>query len=94
MVIHKIKTTLALHKPAYIRICILELNKVLMYEFCYDYVKKKKYGNKSGLLFTDTDSLICEIATKMFMTMLVRIKKCLTLLIILLCQNIMLIQKH
>ena len=35
--------TLALNKPAYIGICILELGEVLMYKFHYDYVKDK-YG--------------------------------------------------
>ena len=34
-----------------------------MYEFHYDYVKGK-YGNKSRLLFTDTDRLMHEIETK------------------------------
>lgn len=47
----------ALHKPAYIGMCILELlSKVLMHELHYDYVKNQ-YGNKSRLLLTDTDSL-------------------------------------
>ena len=36
--------------------CILDLSKVLMYEFYYDYVKNK-YDKKSELLFTNTDSL-------------------------------------
>ena len=42
--------------------CILELRKVLMYKFHYDYTESK-YDNKSKLLFTDTDSLMYEIKT-------------------------------
>ena len=40
--------------------CILELSKVLMYEFHYDYIKIK-YGNNAKLLFTDSDRLMYEI---------------------------------
>ena len=52
VVIVKNKITLTLNKPAYIGMCILELSKVLMYKFRYDYMKNK-YGNKSRPLFTD-----------------------------------------
>lgn len=39
VVIHEIKTLLPLSKPAYFEICILELrNKILMYEFSYEYM--------------------------------------------------------
>ena len=43
--------------------CILELSKVLMYEFHYDYIKNK-YDNKSKLLVTGTDNLMNEIKTE------------------------------
>ena len=38
--IRKNKVTLTLNQPAYTGLCILELSKVLMYEFHYDYIKK------------------------------------------------------
>ena len=43
--------------------CILQLAKLLMYEFHYDYTKNK-YDDKSRPLFTDTDSLMYEIKTE------------------------------
>ena len=43
--------------------CVLELTKVLMYEFHYDYIKNK-YGNNSRPLCTGTDSLMSEIKTE------------------------------
>ena len=55
--------TLRLNKPAPTGMCILELSKVLTYEFHYDYIKNK-YDNKSKLLFTDTDSLMYKIKTE------------------------------
>ena len=60
--IHKSKFALTLNKPVYVGVHILELRKVLMYEFHYDYIKNK-YCIKSRLLLTDTDSLMYEIRT-------------------------------
>ena len=40
-VTHKSKLALQLNKHAYVEMCILELSKVLMYKFHYDYIKKK-----------------------------------------------------
>ena len=60
--IRKNKVTLMLKKPAYTGMCSLELSKVLMYEFHYDYIKNK-HGNNSKLLFTGTDSLVYQIKT-------------------------------
>ena len=52
--IHKSKVTLNFKKPAHFGRCILDLSKVLMCKFHYNYIKNK-YGNKSRLLFTVTD---------------------------------------
>ena len=60
MAVHKVKETLTLNRPAYMVMCILDLSKTLMYDFQYDYIKKK-YNNRARLLFTDTDKLTYEI---------------------------------
>ena len=62
-VIWKSKVSFTLNKPASIGMRILELGKVLMYEFHYDYIKNK-YDNKSKLLFKETDSLMHGIKTE------------------------------
>ena len=37
-----------MHKPVNLGLSILELSKILMYEFSYDYMKSK-YGEKAKL---------------------------------------------
>ena len=60
MTVHKVKETLTLNRPAYVDMCILDLSKTLMYDFHYNYIKKK-YDNRARLLFTNTGSLTYEI---------------------------------
>ena len=56
--VHCSQKVLTLNKPIYIGFCILELSKLLLYRFHYDYVLKTF---DVQLLFTDTDSLVYEI---------------------------------
>ena len=63
--VHMKKTSLTMNKPVYLGMCILDLSKTIMYDFHYNYIKWK-YGDKAKLLFSDTDSLMCEIQTEDF----------------------------
>ena len=63
--VHMKKTSLTMNKPVYLGMSILDLSKTLMFDFHYNYIKPK-YGNKTKLLFTDTDSLLYEIQTEDF----------------------------
>ena len=63
--VHMSKTSLLMNKPIYLGMCILDLSKIIMYDFHYNYIKSK-YVDKAKLLFTDTDSLMYEIETEDF----------------------------
>ena len=63
--VHMKNTEVYFNKPVYVGQAILDLSKTLMFDFHYNYVKKK-YGNKAELLFTDTDSLMFQIYTDDF----------------------------
>ena len=51
-----------MNKPVYLGLSVLELSKILMYEFWYDYVKPK-YSEKAKINYMDTGSFIVYIKT-------------------------------
>ena len=59
------KTKVKMTKPLYLGMSILDISKILMYEFWYDYINPK-YGDKAKLCYTDTDSFIIHIITEDF----------------------------
>ena len=62
VVIQSAITTLKLNKPLYVGFSVLDLSKLLMYNFHYDKMLPI-YQNRIELCFTDTDSLIYEAQT-------------------------------
>ncbi|CAH3144720.1 unnamed protein product, partial [Porites evermanni] len=63
--VHMKNTEVYFNKPVYVGQAILDLSKTLMFNFHYNYIKKK-YRDKAELLFTDTDSLMYQIQTDDF----------------------------
>ena len=59
------KTKVKMNKPIYLGLSILEISKILMYEFWYDYMKPK-YNDNVRLCYMDTDSFIMNIKTNNF----------------------------
>ena len=51
-----------MNKPVYLSLSILELIKIIMYDFWYDYAMPK-YGEKLKLYYMDKDSFIVYIIT-------------------------------
>ena len=44
---------------------ILDISRTLMYEFCYDYIKRK-YQESAILCYMDTERFVIQIKTKDF----------------------------
>ena len=59
------KVKVKMNKPIYLGLSILDISKITMYEFYYDYVKIK-YEDKARLCYMDTDSFVVNIKTKDF----------------------------
>ena len=72
-----------MNKPVYLGLSVLELSKILMYEFWYDYVKPK-YDEKAKLCYMDTDSFIVYIKPMKF---IMKLQKMLKLNLILQIRN-------
>ena len=54
-----------MNNPLYLGMSILDISKILMYEFWYDYIKPK-YGDRAKLCYTDTVTFIIYTKTKYF----------------------------
>ena len=54
-----------MNKPIYLGLSILDISKILMYEFWYDYMKPK-YNDNVKLCYMDMDSFIMNIKTNGF----------------------------
>ena len=52
------KMKVKMNKPIYLGLSILDISKIIMYEFWYDYMKNK-YGDMVKLCYMDTDSFRC-----------------------------------
>ena len=64
-VIEMNKTKVKMNKPIYLGLSILEISKLLMYEFWYDYMKPK-YDDNIKLCYMDADSFIMNIKIEDF----------------------------
>ena len=60
------KVKVKMNKPVYLGQAILDLSKIIMYEFHYDHMKKKYKDSNLKLLYMDTDSLVYNIKTEDF----------------------------
>ena len=66
LAIHLKKTEIYFNKPVYVGQAILDLSKLLMFDFHYNFIQKKYTHKRAKLLFTDTDSLMYQLKTDDF----------------------------
>lgn len=59
------KTHILMNKPIAIGLAVLDISKVVMYDFHYNFMKPK-YGENISLNYTDTDSFIYHVKTECF----------------------------
>ena len=59
------KTKVKMNKPIYLGMSILDVGKILMYQFWYDYIKPK-YRDRAKFCHMDTDSFVIHIKTEDF----------------------------
>ena len=59
------KTKVKMNKPIYLGLSILEISKILMYKFWYDYMQPK-YDDNVKLCYMDTDSFVMHSKTEDF----------------------------
>ena len=62
------KVKVVMNKPVYLGQVILDLSKLVMYEFHYDYMRRKCDSGNLKLYYIDTDSLVYQIRTDAFYT--------------------------
>ena len=59
------KVKVKMNKPIYLGLSILDISKITMHEFWYDFIKSK-YGSSAKLCYMDTDSFIINVKTEGF----------------------------
>ena len=65
MAIEMKKVKVKMNMPIYLGMLIVGINKTLIYEFCYDYIKPK-YQYKAKICYMDTDGFVIHIKTEYF----------------------------
>lgn len=59
------KTHVKMNKPIIIGMSVLDISKITMYSFLYDFLKPK-YGDRVQVAYTDTDSFVLNVETDDF----------------------------